>query len=274
MITPKIILTCSISFLLIFACSIFCSPLEIIFSIGEAAVMESESYKLQFDSVNIGGERQTSESYIMEDTIGEIGTGEMESANYYLKAGYQQMNETYLSLSDAANVTMSGITRTNATSTGGTTWSVITDNPAGYKLEVAASATSSTPCDYYLCDMEAGNSFTDYFEASGTTPEVWNTSGSRYEFGLSAYGDDVSDSVWGSGDNCGSGTDLPQDLYYRGFNDVSDSGPDNVQIATRSSRTETAGVVTNFCLGAVQTGGAYAPTGTYTATTTATLTAL
>jgi len=239
----------------------------------KAAVMESETYKIQFDSMNVGGERQTSETYIMEDSIGEIATGPSASETYNLYAGYQQMSVTYLSISDGANVTMSAINSTNSTSTGSTSWTVITDNVAGYKLEVAASATSSIPCTYYLCNADAGENFTDYVEASGTTPEAWNTEDSQYEFGFSAYGDDAPDGTWGSGSDCGSGTTLPQDLYYRGFSDATDSGPDTIQIATRSSRTDSSGITTNFCLGAVQS-NVVAPSGTYTATTTATATAL
>ncbi len=258
----KIILNSLITLLLIFSLPVV-----------QAAVMESESYKIQFDSVNVGGARQTSESYIMEDTIGEIATGASASETYNLYAGYQQMNVTYLSISDGADVTMSAMSATDATSTGSTSWTVITDNPAGYKLEVAASATSSTPCDYYLCDADISENFADYVEASGATPEVWNTEDGQYEFGFSAYGDDVSDGAWGAGSSCGSGTTLPQDLYYRGFNDTTDSGPATIEIAIRSSRTDASGIATNFCLGAVQS-NVTTPSGTYTATTTATATAL
>lgn len=236
-----------------------------------AAVMESENYKIQFDSINSGGERQTSENYIMEDTIGEIATGQSSSESYNLYAGYQQMNETYLSLSDGANVSMSAIDMTNSTSTGGTSWTVIADNPAGYKLEVSAESVAG--CDAYLCDADNGNEFADYQEASGTTPEVWNTQDGRYEFGFSAYGDDVADGTWGSGASCGSGTSLPQDLKYRGFNDQPDAGPETIQIASRAARTDSSGITSYFCLGAVQS-HTYAPSGTYTATTTVTLTSL
>ncbi len=245
--------------------------LTVSFQIVWAAAMESENYKMQFDSINAGGERQTSENYIMEDTIGEIATGQSSSESYNLYAGYQQMNEIYLSLSDGADVSMSGIDMTNSTSTGGTNWTVITDNPAGYKLEMAA--VSVPACDYYLCDADQGNEFADYQEASGVTPEVWNTQDGRYEFGFSAYGDDVPDGTWGAGSSCGSGTSLPQDLKYRGFNNQSDSGPETIQIASRSSRTESGGITSYFCLGAVQS-HTYAPSGTYTATSTATLTSL
>lgn len=236
-----------------------------------AAVMQSDNYKIQFDSLNVGGTRQTSENYISEDTIGEIATGESSSANYNLFAGYQQMNRTYISISDGANVSMSSMSSTNSTSTGSTFWTVITDNLAGYKLEIAASATST--CTYYLCNNSSGESFSDYAEASGTTPETWNTASGRYEFGFSAYGIDAPTGTWGTAKDCGSGTTINQNQKYRGFNNSTDSGPETVQIASRSSRTDSSGISTYFCLAAVQS-NTYAPSGTYTATTTATATAL
>lgn len=239
----------------------------------QAAVMQSDNYKIQFDSINVGGTRQTSESYRMEDTIGEIATGQSSSEIYNLFAGYQQMNLTYISISDGANVSMSSMSSTNSTSTGSTFWTVITDNTAGYKLEIAASATTTYSCTYYLCNHSTGESFSDYAESSGTTPEVWNTANGQYEFGFSAYGTDVPTATWGTAQDCGSGTTINQSQNYRGFNNSADSGPETVQIATRSSRTGASGVSTYFCLAAVQS-NVYAPSGTYTATTTATATAL
>ena len=50
-----------------------------------AYVMSSSSYRLQSDAVSVGGVRQTSTSYISEDTIGEIATGISTSASYKIK---------------------------------------------------------------------------------------------------------------------------------------------------------------------------------------------
>jgi hypothetical protein len=64
-----------------------------------AQVMQSTNYRIQSDSVNVGGIYSSSSNYRLEDTTGEIATGESSSTNYQIKAGYQQMQETYLSLS-------------------------------------------------------------------------------------------------------------------------------------------------------------------------------
>ena len=46
--------------------------------------------------------KKISASYRMEETIGEIATGESQSASYKLKAGYQQMQEMVISLTSPA----------------------------------------------------------------------------------------------------------------------------------------------------------------------------
>ena len=55
--------------------------------------MSSENYKIQYDSINIGGREQSSDTYRLRETIGEIATDESQSEFYRIKAGYQQMEE-------------------------------------------------------------------------------------------------------------------------------------------------------------------------------------
>lgn len=78
--------------------------------ISFAQVMQSSSYQIQFDSVNSGGSQATSASYKLEDTGGEIGTGNPTSTNYDLDAGYQQQ---------VASVVASLVTPVQSSSGGG-----------------------------------------------------------------------------------------------------------------------------------------------------------
>lgn len=60
---------------------------------ADAFVMESGAYRIQRDSINIGGtEDSNSSAYILKDTVGEIGTGRSPSSYnlYNLYAGYRQ----------------------------------------------------------------------------------------------------------------------------------------------------------------------------------------
>jgi hypothetical protein len=56
--------------------------------------MASGSYTLDSDSVNFGGARSSSASYGIEDTAGEVGTGDLSSSNYTAHAGFQQSSTT------------------------------------------------------------------------------------------------------------------------------------------------------------------------------------
>lgn len=53
-----------------------------------AAAMSGSNYKIQIDSVNIGGARATSSSYRFENTVGEVGTGKITDSNFHLFGGF------------------------------------------------------------------------------------------------------------------------------------------------------------------------------------------
>lgn len=64
----------------------------LLFNTALASVATSTSYRLQLDSVNVGGARSTSSSYRIEDTGGETGTGGLTGTSYEVQAGYQQVS--------------------------------------------------------------------------------------------------------------------------------------------------------------------------------------
>lgn len=45
-----------------------------------AESMQSSAYKIQFDSLNLGGADSSSSAYKLNDTLGEIGTGNSNSS--------------------------------------------------------------------------------------------------------------------------------------------------------------------------------------------------
>lgn len=167
--------------------------------------------------------------------------------------------ETGITISKEDDVTMLptlGIA--SDTSIGQTSWTVKTNNVAGYNLNVKASSSPA------MVHSNTVNSFADYSETSSGVPETWSVGTGAYEFGFSAYGDDVSDVTWGTGTSCGtSSTISTNSLNYLGFETTDKT------IATRSTVTPNLGVETNVCFAAEQK-DVYAPSGTYTATITAT----
>jgi len=164
-----------------------------------------------------------------------------------------------ITITEGIDVTMApNIGVGSNTSIGGTSWIVKTNNVNGYNLNVKASTVPA------LKHSNGTDFFLDYTEETSGTPETWSVASSGYEFGFSAYGDDVSDATWGAGVDCGtSSTISTNNLNYLGFKTTDKT------IATRNSVTPNTGVQTNVCFAAEQK-DVYAPSGTYTATITAT----
>ncbi len=223
-----------------------------------AQVMQSSSYRIESDSINFGGGLSTSTNYTLESTAGEVGTGELGSASYNLKAGYQQMHESYISLSGATPVVLSpsisGLT--GGVSNGSTTVTVVTDDSAGYQLTIRASGNPA---------MQSGaNTIQDYVP-SGVPDFTFTTGATNAHFGYSPSGVDIvqrfkDDAV----SLCNTGSSDSALACWDGLS-LSD-----VAIARSSGPNQPTGATTtiNFRVGVGNLVN-QAP-GTYTATTTVT----
>lgn len=149
-----------------------------------------------------------------------------------------------ISLNAPADVSMGTITGTGSV-TGNTTWTVTTNNSAGWKLEVATNQANT---------MHSGSDvFTDYTEAVEGTPETWSMAASASEFGFGATGTYIE-------------TKFGADKYM-GFNNTTKE-----QIS--HSGAETAGDDTVVIFKAEVGASKLQPTGSYSATVTATATTL
>jgi len=230
-----------------------------------AFVTSSDNYRLQSDSLNTSGQLSTSTNYQIEDTAGELGTGIASSTTYKVLGGYQQMQEVSLALTSASDIVMTSLSLTQNSSVGSTTWTVITDNSAGYSATVYA--TVSDVCGDRdgggatdaLCDLSTTESFADI----SVSKHQWDVS-NEYAFGYSAYGDDVTGH--GTDTNCIAGANVPSSsLLWQGFHSTT-----AYQIASSTERTEPTGTVTTMCV-ATEQDTVFAPSGTYYATTTITV---
>lgn len=149
-----------------------------------------------------------------------------------------------ISLNSPSDVNMGTITGTGSV-TGNTTWTVTTNNSAGWKLEVEASVTPAM--------ASGGDTFADYTEAVEGTPEIWSIAASASEFGFGATGTYIL-AKYGTG-------------KYMGFNSTT-----NEEVSTDSA--ETAGADTTVIFKAEVGASKSQPTGGYSATVTATATTL
>lgn len=222
------------------------------------AQMNSTSYKVQSDSVNFSGAPSNSTNYHVEDTLGEIATGGSGSTNYKIAAGYQQMQNVYISIATVSDVVMSptigGVT--GGTSNGSTVVTVTTDSPSGYDLFIKASSSPAL--------ISGVNSFADY--TPGANPDfTFAISSSDSEFAFSPEGAHIVQRYKDNGST----------LCNTGSSDTADSCWDalstsNKTISESTSPNQPSGTATTLKFRAQSGSSHLQPAGEYTATTTVT----
>jgi hypothetical protein len=165
----------------------------------QAVVASSTNYRLQADSVNTAGVLSTSSSYRLEDTTGEVGTGIGTSTAYGVGAGYQQMLVSALSLSVPGSTSLApNIPDTGGgAATGQGTWTVRTDNPAGYTMQIRASGNPAL--------VSGVNNFANYTPAGADPDFSFTILATVAEFGYSPEGSDIVSRYRDNGAVCNAG---------------------------------------------------------------------
>lgn len=224
-------------------------------------VMQSSSYKLERDSVNFGGGNSSSSNYSQESTFGEVATGDSQSTNYVLHAGYQQMVATYLSLSvSSVNLTPAINTTGGGIANGSTTVSVTTDDAAGYELYIVASSSPAL--------ISGANSFADYTPAGVNPDFAFTVASANSAFGFSPEGSDIVQAFKDNGSTCNTGSSDTANACWNGLSTT------NQLVAKKSSANHPTGSNTVLEFRAESGSSHVQPSGTYTATTTVTAVAL
>jgi hypothetical protein len=164
-----------------------------------ADYMQSATYKIQSDSLNIGGVSGSSSSYKINDTLGEIGTGDSNSSAYYMHAGYWQMQESSIAITSPSDLVMASMSGLSGGSSEGTmSWTVTTDNPAGYTMSIASSTTPAL--------KSAQDSIADYIP-SGSDPDYnFTNAANNSSFGFSPEGTEAAPRFKDNGSQCNTGT--------------------------------------------------------------------
>ena len=232
------------------------------FNFVSAETMSSSNYKIGTDSINFGGGRSTSGSYTIEDTAGEVATGDSSSTNFAIRAGYQQNSTVEITVVPASNVTMSpsipGLT--GGTANGQTSITVTTNNPAGYSANISAVASPALNNAY--------DSFADY-TPSGLDPDyTFSNLSTESSFAFTPEGADIHSRYKNSGASCGVGSDDDADACWDGLSTT------NKTIAIRNSNNIPAGTVTTIKFRAESGSSHVQKDGIYTATTTVTVLSL
>lgn len=181
--------------ILMFLLSIFFTSSSIIW----ADYMQSSTYRIQSDSLNIGGLESSSGTYKINDTLGEIATGDSNSSTYYMHAGYWQMQSSFISISSPSDLVLSSMAGLSGGSSEGTmSWTVTTDNAAGYTMSIASSTTPAL--------KSALDSLDDYVPAGASPDYNFYNAPTSSSFGFSPEGTQVIDRFKDNGSACNIGT--------------------------------------------------------------------
>jgi hypothetical protein len=226
-------------------------------AIAGAQVMESSSYGIHSDSINFGGGLSDSAGYRLESSAGEIATGESDSPSYSLRAGYQQMQQVFMSLTGLTMVSLSpnipGVS--GGVANGSTTATIVTDSPSGYSLTIKSeSSPSMTSGVNTLADYNM-NAIPDYEFAVGV---------SDAHFGFSPFGDDVVDKFKNNGISCSAGSIISNLKCWIGLSTTA------MVIAESTSSNQPTGTATRINFRAGVGGAVTQAPGIYVATTTVT----
>jgi len=247
------LLTC-ITGILFVLLSLFIAPFV------HAQAMSSGSYQIQSDSINFGGGLSSSTSYTTEDTGGEIATGYASSTSFNLHAGYQQMDgEVFISASSAGDVTMSpalgGIT--GGISNGSTSFTVTTDNSAGYTVTITSDSSPA---------LQSGiDSFADYVPVGSDPDFSFSNAATDSTFAFTPEGTDISTRFKDNGSACNVGTSDAGSSCWDGLS----TSPKT--IVSRATSNMPSGSLTTIRFRAASGSSHILKNGTYTATTTLTI---
>jgi hypothetical protein len=227
-----------------------------------AAVMSSTNYQIQSDDISAAGGNASSVNYIFRDTLGEVSTGlSSGSASYKLRAGWQEMLESVITISAPASAVMKpdipGMT--GGTAATSTSWYVITDNGAGFNLKINSSTNPA---------MQLSGDPTHYFDNYPASPTyTWGVTSGDAQFGFTVEPGTTGDLLGiflDNGSSCGLGS-YHADTCWVGFN-----GTGNTSLINRTSRTNNNPGENEVIKFQAQSNAAFLNSGTYQGTVTVT----
>lgn len=220
-----------------------------------AVVMSSTNYAIERDTINFSGGLSTSSSYVSESSMEAIEGGLATSTAYILNGGYQQMDQTSISLSVPGSTAMSGAITTSAggMATAAADISVLTNNSTGYTLQIKSNSSPA---------MVSGvNSFADY-ATSSPLDYSWAVNANSSSFGYTPEGADLVDFFKDDGSaNCNQlgGTDTLGACWSGLYTDY-------VTIAQSTASNLPTATITTINFKAEAGASASPAVGTYTAT--------
>jgi len=225
-------------------------------------VRESTNYKIERDSLNVGGGLGESTNYKIQDTAGEVGTGISNSSNYQVRAGYQQSLEpSYISISSPSDINMNSINGLiGGYSTSSAQWTVTTNNNSGYSLSIKSSTNPSLKSSL--------DSFDDYTKNTSNPDYDFSISSDKAEFGFSPSGSHILTKFKDNGSVCNV-NDV--DTAFKCWDGLTTS---DSNVAQSNSSNDPSGTITTIYFRAESGSDRILTAGDYSATITMTALAL
>lgn len=218
----------------------FAASYLLLVSTAKAVNMESDSYRIQWGNINIGGGRKTSSGYTLTDTIGQIAPGLYSSTGYHVRSGFQYIYTIVPFSFTISDLTIDlGYLVPGTPSTDTNQLTVSAGGAGGYQVlafedhplrSEGGAEIPDTTCDAGTCDH--------------TTAQPW-TEDDIYGFGFNIDGDDTP-------------SDFVNTDYYRQFaNFEAGELPQSVMIGTSVTESSQATVTYKANISALQEVGNY-----------------
>jgi len=231
-----------------------------VISLGQ--IRESANYKIERDSLNVGGGLSESSNFGVTDSIGQAISGRSESSNYEIAvAGFQQqpqVADTYIAVTSPIDVTLSAISGfTGGTSTSTISWNVETNNSSGYELSILSSTNPTM-------QTVSGDVIANYTPVGANPDLIWNVPSTEAAFGYSVSGANIVDFFKDDGFACNTGGGTGTDSCWYGFSTSSRI------IASTNSQNAPTGATTTVELQAEIGNEIFIDAGDYSASLTVT----
>lgn len=186
---------------------------------ARAVNMSSENYKIQWGNINIGGDKKSSSSYTVTDTIGQNAPGLYTGTGYTVRSGFQYIHTLVPFTFVISDLTMDlGSLSIGVSSVDTNTLTVSAGGANGYEVLVYESHPLRSENNNDIPDTTCDNGNCDQ-----TNAEVWSQD-TTYGFGYNIQGDDVP-------------TDFADSTYFRQFAD-DESGEVHQSVMSNNSVTD------------------------------------
>ncbi len=204
---------------------------------------ESERYRIQYGTINIGGENAASSGgYNLSVSLGQNAAGEFQSTGYVVKAGFQYLHSIIPFRFTISNTNMNfGTIVPQVPATQQTVLTVSFGGAGAYQVstqeESPLKTLAATTIPNTLCNSESD-------PCTGTSARVWNKN-DAYGFGYNMTGDDIA-------------SDFKDANYYRPFSDGSlKESPETIMSSGNVGKNRQSTVTFKVNISPIQAAGSY-----------------